>query len=217
MTSPITRTSLALLAVLAGSWLAAPAWAQAPLYQVDTTTSRVYIRVDTATRLGHPHGVVGNLAASSVGFGGNGELVFDMPSFVADTPEARQYVGLEGRFADAQKVTASMLSEAVLDVDRHPKAVFAISGVAPLDGQAPGQAGRYKVTGRLTLRGTAQPVEFTAKVEQADKPGALRMRGQFSILQTRYGIQPYSALGGLVRVADELKIWGDLILTPAGR
>jgi len=217
MTARIPRSSLALFVALVGSWVTAPVHAQAPVYQVDLSASRVYVRVGSATRLGHPHGIGGNLAASTISFGGKGELVFDTTSFVADTPEARQYVGLEGRFADAQKVTANMLGEAVLNVERHPRAVYAITTVAPLDGQAAGQTGRYKLTGQLTLRGVTQPVEFVAQVEPASKPGTLRMRGQFTIQQTRFGIQPYSALGGLVRVVDELTIWGDLILAPAAK
>src|SRR4051812_48157362 len=148
MIANITRSSLVLLVALAGSWLTAPARAQGPMYQVDSSASRVYIRVGSATRLGHPHGVVGNLAVSTMSFAGKGEIVFDTTSFVADTPEARQYVGLEGRFADAQKVTANMLSEGVLDVERHPRAVYAISAVTPIDGQAAGQVGRYKVSGQ---------------------------------------------------------------------
>ncbi len=206
----------ALLTVVTGCCLTTAVRAQAP-YQVESKLSRVYIRVDSATRLGHPHGVQGNLGPSTVTLGGTGQLVFDMTSFVADTPEARQYVGLEGRFADAQKVTANMLGESVLNVAQHPRAVFAIASVTPLDGQAPGLPGRYQLTGQFTLRGSTQPLQLTASVEPTDRPGVLRMRGQFAILQSRFGIQPFSAVGGLVRVADELKIWGDMVLTPAGR
>ncbi len=211
------RSVLLLIALVAGCWLTPAVRAQGPQYQVDTKQSRVYVRVDSATRLGHPHGVEGKLAGSTVALGGKGEFVFDMTTFVADTAEARQAVGLEGTFSDAQKVTANMRSESVLDVARHPKAVCAITGVTPLDGQAAGQPGRYRVSGQFTLRGMTQPVAFLAQVDQTDRPGVLRLRGQFAILQTQYGIQPYSALGGLVKVADQLKIWGDLVLTPQGR
>lgn len=214
MTQRFNRSAIAfLLAVMAGSCLTAPAQAQAP-YQVDTQLSRIYVRVDSATRLGHPHGVQGKLSASTLTLGGAGQMAFDMSSFVADTPEARRYVGLTGEVSDGAKVTANMLGEGVLNVAQHPHALFAIASVNPLDGQAAGLPGRYQVAGKFTLRGVTHPLEFAAQVEATDKPGVLRMRGQFSILQTRFGIQPYSALGGLARVADELKIWGDLVLTP---
>ena len=53
-----------------------------------------------------------------------------------------------------------------------------------------------------------------ATFQRTEQPGVLRMRGSFSILQTAYGMQPFSAMGGLARVADQLQIWGDLVLVP---
>jgi polyisoprenoid-binding protein YceI len=191
--------------------------AQPTTYQVETGSSRVYIKVDAATRLGHVHGVQGNLASGTVTLGGTGDLVFDMTSFQADTPQARQYVGLDPRFSqsDAQKVTANMLSADVLDVSQFPRAVYAISSITPTGGQAAGEPGQYLVDGRFTLHGTAQLVRFPATLSRTDRPGVLRLTGAFSVLQTSYGIRPYSALGGLARVADQLQIWGDLVLIPA--
>ena len=40
------------------------------------------------------------------------------------------------------------------------------------------------------------------------------MSGTFRLKQTNYGIKPYSAAGGLAKVADELEISGDLELKP---
>ena len=57
--------------------------------------SRVFVRVGKATRLGHVHGVQGKLKSGRLRSVGGGELVFDMASFVADTTEAREYVGLD--------------------------------------------------------------------------------------------------------------------------
>jgi hypothetical protein len=36
------------------------------------------------------------------------------------------------------------------------------------------------------------------------------LRGNFTILQSDFGITPYKAALGAVGVADELKIWGDI-------
>jgi polyisoprenoid-binding protein YceI len=185
---------------------------------VDTKQSRVYVRVESATRLGHSHGVVGYLAAGSLNANGTGELVFDMTSFVADTPEARSYVGLDPKFSasDAQKVNSNMLGSDVLDVSHYPKAVFSITSCKPLDGQM-GAPGRYQFSGSFTLHGAKRPLQFQATLQSMNPPGPLHLRGNFTILQTSYGIQPYSALGGLVRVADALQIYGDFLLVPAGQ
>jgi polyisoprenoid-binding protein YceI len=177
-------------------------------YQVDVNASRVYVKVGSATALGHVHGVQGNLSSGKVTLGGAGEVVFDMTSFTADTAQARQYVGLPAQFSqsDAQKVTANMRGGDVLDVARFPTATFSITSAAPADGQKAGDPGRYQLDGRFTLHGVTQPLRFLATVEATGKPGTLHARGSFSILQTSYGIQPYSALAGLVRVADQLDI-----------
>jgi len=185
-------------------------------YQVDISNSRVYARVDAASRLGHTHGVEGRLASGTITPSGVGELVFDLTTFQADTAQARQYVGLDATVpSDARKVTSNMLGADVLAVSRYPRAVYSVTSMRPLDGQAAGQSGRYQVDGRFTLHGVSQPVQIMATIESADQSGALRMRGTFTIRQTAFGIQPYSALAGLARVADSLPIWGDLILYPA--
>lgn len=38
----------------------------------------------------------------------------------------------------------------------------------------------------------------------------LHVRGRFAVLQTQYGIKPFSKGLGAIGVADELQIWGDL-------
>lgn len=188
-----------------------------PSWRVDTKQSRIYVRVDAATRLGHSHGVIGRLASGGLNTNGTGELVFDMTSFVADTPDARSYVGLDPKFSasDSQKVNSNMLGSDVLDVSRYPKAIFSITSVKPLDGRM-GAPGRYQLQGSFTLHGIKQPLQFQANAESA-KPGLLRLRGNFTILQTSYNIQPYSALGGLVRIADALQIYGDLLVETAAQ
>jgi polyisoprenoid-binding protein YceI len=187
--------------------------------EIDAHASRVYIKVG-AQRMGHLHAVQGRLADGTISLGGRGEMVFDMKTFVVDPPEARRYLGLAKDVSDSDrnKVTATMLGPQVLDVSRFPRAVFTIASVAPLDGQAAGAPGRYELTGDFALHGVTRRLQISAKLEPTDKPSALRMRGSFSILQTQYGITPYTALAGLVKVADTLEISGDLVLvSTAGR
>ena len=84
-----------------------------------------------------------------VTLGGTGDLVFDMPTFVADRPEARSYVGLTGTVSasDARKTTATMLGKDVLGVAGFPKARYTFRSAAPIDGQAVGAPGRYRLDG----------------------------------------------------------------------
>jgi polyisoprenoid-binding protein YceI len=211
--SPFAFALAAALALAAGTARSQTA------YQVATGSSRVYIKVTSATRLGHNHGVEGRLASGDVVLGGPGVLVFDMTSLTADTPQARQYVGLPDQLSasDAAKVNANMRGGEVLDVGHYPQAACTIAELAPAGGQQAGQAGAYRTSGQFTLHGVTRPVTFDATVEATDRPGVLRARGSFAIQQTAFGIRPYTALGGLVGISDRLDVWGDLVLVPKGR
>lgn len=193
--------------------------AAASAMEVDTARSRVYIKVGSTTRLGHVHGVQGQLASGKITLGGPGQLVFAMQTFASDTAEARRYVGLTGSISasDQQKTTANMLSSDVLDVGRYPTASYTIRTARPADGQAPGAPGRYQLDGDFMLHGVARRVPLLAVVEPSQTAGALRMRTSFTIYQSHYSITPYSALGGLVGVTDRLDIWGDVLLHPAAQ
>ena len=184
------------------------------VFQVDTAASRVYIKVGASGRLGHDHGVQGKLASGTIALGEAGRLIFDMKTFNADTPEARQYVGLSGAVSagDRQKTNANMLGQDILSVAQYPTATYAIAMALPLDAQAPGEPGRYKLEGQFTLHGVTRPLPLIAQVEKTATPGVLRMRCAFAIQQSEYGIAPYSTLGGLVGIADRLDIWGDLLI-----
>jgi YceI-like domain len=184
--------------------------------QVDTGASRVYIKVASSTRLGHDHGVVGHLASGVVTLGGAGDLVFDMRTFLSDRPEARSYVGLTAAISasDAQKTTATMLGKDVLSVAQFPTARYAFRSATPADGQAVGAPGRYRLEGDFTLHGVAHTMPLVAVVEKTTTPGVFRMRCGFSILQSQFGMKPYTAIGGLVGVHDRLQIWGELAIRP---
>ena len=62
--------------------------------------------------------------------------------------------------------------------------------------------------GEFVLHGQSQPLTVEARVERKD--GLSHLRGEFTILQSDFGITPYKAALGTVGVADELKIWGDI-------
>ena len=123
--------------------------------QIDTQLSRVYIRVGK-TGLGHEHGVEGRIKSGTLTLGatsGAGAIVFDTTSFQADTPTARQYVGLQGTTdADTQRqVNANMLGADVLDVRSFPTATFTVHSIQSLS--AKGVAAQYRLDGDFTLHG----------------------------------------------------------------
>ena len=201
--------ALAVLVVLAG-----PVCADDASLPVNVSASRVYIYVGK-TGLGHNHGVEGRLKSGSLQLDGSdagGELVFDMTSFDADTDAARRYVGLAGS-TDAstkQQVNANMKGAAVLDVQRYPTAKFVVDGVKRTEKKSREGHPLYGLSGKFTLHGQTRPLKLEASVEERSE--GLRLRGKFSILQTQYGIRPYSKAFGAVGVADQLTIYGDIQL-----
>ena len=217
------RVSAILLATVVGIGLAgAAARGQVPSTalpaavalpgEVDLEGSRVYVFVGK-TGLGHDHAIVGRLVSGRVTLDAAqqaGQLVFDMPSFLADTPEARKVLGLAGE-TDAstrKQTTDNMLGPEVLDVARHPTATFDIESALRSPRPAQGAKPTVDLVGTFTLHGVKRKVVIPVEVTSAGR--VLRLTGSFRIKQTDFGMKPYKKLGGVVGVADELVIHGDI-------
>jgi polyisoprenoid-binding protein YceI len=181
---------------------------------VNVDASRIYVFVGK-TGLGHEHGIEGRLKSGTVRLGATedaGELVFDMASFDADTPAARKHVGLSGATDSSTRlqVNQNMKAEPILDVRRHPTASFEITSCREVQAKnAKGQT-TYELNGKLTLRGRAHALKFRAVAEEKD--GVTKLRGDFTMLQTNFGITPFRKALGAVGITNELKVYGDLVL-----
>ena len=178
---------------------------------VDLAKSRVFTFVG-ATGFGHEHGIEGRLASGSLQLGANqnaGELVFDMKSFDADTPAARKFVGLEGESDDStrKQVNDNMLGADVLNVARFPTAKFAIQSALPYKGTKPGAPPQYILDGQFTMHGVTKHIRILAETEESN--GTIHVRSQFAVLQSQFGITPFTKLLGTIGVADKLTIYGD--------
>jgi len=177
--------------------------------------SRVYIFVDKRG-IGHEHAVVGQLKQGRLQLDAPqnaGQLVFDMKSFAADTEEARQYLGLPGTTdpSTQQQVNANMLSTAVLDAAHFPTATFTVRSVTKLPQPSSRKLPQYQLDGDFLLHGATLPIQAVADAEE--NGGWIHLRGGFTMLQTQFGMRPFTKAFGAVGVADELKIYGDLWLS----
>ena len=65
------------------------------------------------------------------------------------------------------------------------------------------------VTGDLTLRGTAKPIAF-----DLERRGG-RLTGHAVVRQTEWGMKPYTALFGALKVADDVRVEIDVALSGA--
>jgi polyisoprenoid-binding protein YceI len=85
-----------------------------------------------------------------------------------------------------------------LNTGDHPQITFTSTQVA-------GKPESFTITGNLTIMGRTQPASVRAGAD-----GGGRIRGGTTITQSRWGIKPYSGVGGLLKVADEVRIEFDL-------
>jgi len=182
--------------------------AAAARYRVDK--GRSYI-VATAGRagvmgfLGHEHGVLATAWSAELDYDEqapeHSSLAVEVSSvnLIVDTEAARKRARLgSGPGADdVAEIQARMLGPTLLDADDHPWIRFRSDRVEALE------PGKLRVHGEFTLLETTRPVQFETTVRQVE--AFTLFVAQFQIRQTDFGIQPVS-IGGVVKVADEVKI-----------
>jgi polyisoprenoid-binding protein YceI len=89
------------------------------------------------------------------------------------------------------------IRQKVLDTARHPEITFRSTGVS-------GPPEDLAIEGDLTIMGRSRPVTVRAALEGG------RIHGGATFAQSRWGIKPFSALFGTLRLADEVEIAFDL-------
>ena len=106
------------------------------------------------------------------------------------------------------EVQKRMEGPEVLDIAHYPEITFISRGVNPLG------KGRYRVEGDLKIRDTTRPVALEISLVPE---GTIRhAQGEARIRQTSFAIRPVTAVGGTIKVKDEMKIVFDLTLVPVG-
>ena len=95
------------------------------------------------------------------------------------------------RDADLRKIERTATDE-VLEVARHPRARFA--------GKRETVADEVTVTGELELHGHARPLTFRAR------PLDQELVARVELVPSRFGIAPYSALAGTLRLQDRVTV-----------
>ena len=98
------------------------------------------------------------------------------------------------------------MREDVLEISRYPEIVFMSTKVSA----SRTAEGRYQasISGNLSLHGVTRGHTINAQVTVNES--SLRAQGEFSLRQTDYNIKPVSAVGGTLRMKDELKLSFDI-------
>ncbi|HVC10314.1 MAG TPA: YceI family protein [Burkholderiales bacterium] len=177
-------------------------------FAVDPQASEIRVLVYRAgplARFGHDHVVIGRVrgeiragaSAATSGF----RLEIPVASFQVDPPAERAEEGAE--FAEPVSAQAregtrhNMLGAGVLDAAHYPLIRIESLSLA-------GPRWNPTVTARVTLRGATRDLRFPAAV--FERHDTLTVIAQFRLDQTEFGIQPFSILGGGLRVRDALDI-----------
>lgn len=98
------------------------------------------------------------------------------------------------------------MREDVLETARYPEIAFESSGVQA----SKITAGMYrmKIGGKLTLHGVTRDVEIPCNATVGED--GMRANGEFTIVQTHFGIKLVSVAGGTLKMKDELKFSFDI-------
>jgi polyisoprenoid-binding protein YceI len=128
------------------------------------------------------------------------QITVNARSLVADEPSLRKRYGMKKMLkpSERQEVQKNLSSAGQLDVARHPTIRFVSTRIIP-EGQ-----GRFRVQGKLTLRGVLRPVTLRVKARVDGK--TFKGSGRLRIRQSDFGYKPYSAMLGLVKVQDSVTL-----------
>jgi polyisoprenoid-binding protein YceI len=120
-----------------------------------------------------------------------------------DSFQVRQGTGGVKPLTDADRAEISKTLKQVLHTAQHPTITFRSRRVD-------GSAGSFTLDGELTIMGITRPVTVQGDVTDG------RVVARATVVQSRWGIRPYSAFLGALRLRDEVKVDFDVALTPDG-
>ena len=183
--------------------------AGATVYTIDAERSVVTLRVYRAGRLaklGHNHVITSaneigrawtNGTPATSGF----EVRVAVTELIVDDPAARAAAGPDfpGQLSEAARegTRSNMLRAEVLDGVRYPEIVVRAGSIG-------GTWDQPTVAASVTLKGQTRSIDVPLTIVRTDD--TIVVRGAFSVLQSDFGITPFSIGGGAIAVADAVEI-----------
>jgi len=116
-----------------------------------------------------------------------------------DGLEVREGAGGVLPLSDSDRTEIRKNLRKVLQSDRHPAIAFEAGG-------ASGTPEEFTVEGELTIAGRAQSLTLRGGEQDG------RITGGATVRQSRWGIKPYSAFFGALKLADDVEIVFDLAI-----
>ncbi len=180
----------------------APARPQARTYQIVAAESSFTIFVGKAgalSFLAHDHNIAvrsfsGRVVVPEAG-AEQGSLALDI--------EAKSLTVLDKVSEKDRATITKSTNDVVLETGKFPKITFRSVGVSNVNGAS------LTVNGDLTLHGVTKRI--AVRVTIAATPQQLRASGKYILKQTDFGITPYSAAAGSIKVKNEVILSFNLV------
>jgi polyisoprenoid-binding protein YceI len=181
----------------------------AAVYEVSPQSSQLAIYVFRGgkfSRLGHNHVMTSRDLTGRAWvhpqFARSGfELSFPVAQLVVDDAEARRAAGADFPpdipQSDKDGTRKNMLKPDVLDGERYPQVQLRSAKVG-------GTMEAPQVTAQITIKDQSREVEVPVKLAVTGEQ--LTASGEFDILQTEFGMKPFSVALGALEVQDRLHI-----------
>lgn len=142
----------------------------------------------------------------------SGKLQFEPGTFASASLQVSidvNSLAIAGEVKDKDRVDIERtMREQVLEVQRYQEITFTSNNIS----MSRLGEGRYRarIIGDLTMHGATQK-NLWISAETTVKDDALRAKGDFSLKQTDFGIKPFSAVGGTIKLKNELKFTFDIV------
>jgi hypothetical protein len=161
-------------------------------------------------RLGHDHVIASRTLDGFVAPAqGRADLRFRLDQLTIDEPELRARAGLDAPVSDAAREgTRRNMLDKVLDAERFPEVLIHAARAA---------AGADTLAVAITLHGVTRDMDIPVEMENRTGPAAdagLSVSGSASLLQSDFGIAPFSVLGGALAVEDRLELRFKIVAAP---
>lgn len=176
-------------------------------FDIDRDASLLRVRVDPAgamARMGHSHVVGGPVISGTIWRASALEkslidLEVISPAMQVDRPEWRAAYGMEPEIEPdtIEGTRNNLLGPQVLDAEGFPR--IGIRAVSLQETPA-----GLEVNARIRLRGRVSEVIVPVSLTQSGE--ALEATGRFFVTHEALGMEPFSALGGALRVADRIEL-----------
>ena len=178
----------------------------ADVYRIETPESYVLVRVGRAGRmknLGHDHviaseNVEGLVMLHDDPAESRADLLIPLQLLIVDKTEYREQMGLEGEMTEsAIDGTSRNMQDKVLESGIYPWVQISARF-------ASAQSDPPMLDVSVTLHGAT--FEYRVPVDLQIEPDRLVIKGKMTMQHADFGLTPFSAAGGLIKVAEQLEL-----------